>query len=255
MDLNEKLCLYGKTTIEKNHNLLNKTQSQTISKAPTKGKWKRRTESKLLIRSQAQKFWHWTHWSAAFPSQMTSLKSREFSLRSQIRFLSKKRKDAQCFGQVPDHCSHYQVLPNSALKFRTRICKSKVQKEREEEIKFSLLPEAVLFGCWVAKQLPNKLRGRKGNQPSSQAALTDAEVKGKAQGNSTESIKAGKQLPAFQAALLLVQPSHAPSSSALGSIFLGYSEVSHPWSCEQIEFPQVERALRISLNIQISLLW
>lgn len=38
-------------------------------------------------------------------------------------------------------------------------------------------------------------------------------------------------------------------------LFLGYSWVSCAWSCEQIEFPQVGKALRMSLNIQIFLLF
>lgn len=169
-------------SIEKNHNLLNKTQTQTTSKAPTQGKWKR-TDPKLLIRSQALKFHQWTHCSAALPSQLTSLKSREFCLRSQTRFLPTKRtKDAPCFGQLPDHHSHYWVPPNSAahsfeIQGRNLLKKRKVQKERKEEMKF--FPFTCTNALWMvggkaaSKQaLPQGQwelahKGRKGNQPNS----------------------------------------------------------------------------------------
>lgn len=96
-------------------------------------------------------------------------------LRSQTRFLSEKRtKDAHCFGQLPDHLSHYQVLPTSAthsleIQGKNPLKKSRVQKERKEEIKFFPLPELVLFGWWTAKQLPNKLCLMKAERETSPA--------------------------------------------------------------------------------------
>jgi len=50
----------------------------------------------------------------------------QFCMRSQTRFVSKKRRrDAQCVGPLTDHQSHYQVLPNlanySVLILRARV--------------------------------------------------------------------------------------------------------------------------------------
>lgn len=125
-----------------------------------------------------------------------------------------------------------------------------MQKERKEEMKLFLLP--ALFGCWVAN--PNKVKaGRESSQSSHWCT-------GQAEGNST----AGREILCFsgpQEALLGWYNTAMPCPSPhLGKsfhllLFLGYSWVSCAWSCEQIEFPQVGKALRMSLNIQIFLLF
>lgn len=124
-----------------------------------------------------------------------------------------------------------------------------MQKERKEEMKLFLLP--ALFGCWMAN--PNKVKaGRESSQSSHWCT-------GQAEGNST----AGREILCFsgpQEALLGWYNTAMPCPSPhLGKsfhllLFLGYSWVSCAWSCEQIEFPQVGKALRMSLNIQIFLL-
>lgn len=112
---------------------------------------------------------------------MTSLKSSEFSSRSQTRFLPKRRTDAQCFGQAPDHCPHYQVLPNPAphsLEIQGKhLLKQSSRMKEERKWRFFPVTWSSVDALWVGKQLPNQLKGREGNQPNSQAALADAEVK------------------------------------------------------------------------------
>lgn len=218
--------------------MLNKTQTQTISKAPTQGKWKR-TNPKLQIRSQALKFCHWTHCSSAFPSQLTSLKTSEFCLRSQTRFLPNKRtKDAQCFGQLPDHRSHYWVLPNSAAhsletQGRNLLKKRKVRKERKEEMKF--FPVTCNSALWMVggkagsqQTLPQGQwelahKGRRGTHKQLSPMLRwNSSALGREKVIPLESIKAGKEIlcPSDhqEPLLLLVQRSHALSFPTLGKI-------------------------------------
>lgn len=127
-------------------------------------------------------------------------------------------------------------------------------KCRRKEKRKSSFP-CYLKHLWMlgGKAASKQTQRQEGNQPSSQAALTDAEVKGKAQGNSTESIKAGKQFPAFQAALLLAQPSHAPSSSAPGSII---PSPCSSWAILRFLIPEaVSRSSFLKLKEHWEYLW